>query len=205
MRKFAVATFVLSTFAGMAAGAEFETQGAPTWTTVSGFTAATVVPVTSSAGEALRAIRWIEAQDRPISFRATFYKLSNTEPAAGETERPMCVDAHCAGGLTETERSATVGAYRYVTKVQVCTNPDHNSNETARLKGIRLWGARLNADGSLSAIGGAHEAKRTNCTSWRAARSCPAGQVAVGLRGYHDSSGSFKGIELQCAPMKLRR
>jgi hypothetical protein len=76
--------------------------------------------------------------------------------------------------------------------IQVCLSA------TDRVKGIRLYGARLDrATGKLTNTTGYQEFTRPNCKTWKTATYCPVGMVATRLGGpivHHN----FTGISLYC-------
>lgn len=97
---------------------------------------------------------------------------------------------------------------RAITSLQVCTN-------NQKIKGVRIWGAEFDAQGKLKYDDGIKdEFKRTNCKSdgWQQRVTCPAGQIAVGLRVENSAKvegdgltyKGFTGLSLACAPYSLK-
>ena len=69
------------------------------------------------------------------------------------------------------------------------------------IKGIEVYGATANSAGRFISDGSTDNFSRPNCAHWSNKVSCPAGQVAVGVRvGYHggQSSKQYRNIALIC-------
>ena len=83
----------------------------------------------------------------------------------------------------------------YIGGIQVCLN-----GAGKRIKGIRIFGRKLNrATGQLAAAG-KKEFERPNCNTWSPKRSCPAGQIATALAVYSGDGGAT-GLKLVCKPV----
>lgn len=103
--------------------------------------------------------------------------------------------------LSRQTLRASVGANHFVTGIQICTSGQSNRTRR-RIKGLRLWGARILPDGTVRRDGVVHEDTLPNCTVWYERQMCIGNRVAVGLRAFYDESRLkpwFTGIALQCA------
>ncbi|PAP77244.1 hypothetical protein [Rubrivirga marina] len=83
--------------------------------------------------------------------------------------------------------------------VQACLNRAGD-----RLKGLRIWGAHVGRaePGSVEPDGALFgEFERPNCHEWAAKRSCPEGEVAIGVTVHGDEGREFEasGVSLTCA------
>jgi hypothetical protein len=145
-----------------------------------------------------------ESGDYPCHFkirRRDFDSLSNSQYANGGDDNRSC---------DWTSKSKEVLSFSdtdtYIRGVQVCLN----GNET-RVKGIRVFGARLNrATGALANVSGNKEFVRPNCkqNDWKAAVYCPVGQVATKLRisstGRYGSMVETEGLGLLCRAITVQ-
>jgi DNA-binding beta-propeller fold protein YncE len=94
----------------------------------------------------------------------------------------------------------------FVSGVSVCLN-----NDGTKVKGWRLNGKKINADGTLTDVNRAIAGPRANCPSdesgWRPFVNCAAGELATAAE-IHFAAGSdardWIGIELQCRALKVR-
>ncbi|MCG8467844.1 MAG: hypothetical protein MJB57_06475 [Gemmatimonadetes bacterium] len=97
--------------------------------------------------------------------------------------------------------NVSVGADRYIVALQVCTN-DRNDPEKRRIKGLRLWGATLNPNGTINRTGGVRHDELPNCRDWATKRSCLGDRrVAVGVIVHWNADHAFSGIELRCGEL----
>ncbi|WP_412062686.1 hypothetical protein [Rubrivirga sp. IMCC45206] len=132
-----------------------------------------------------------EESDVPCAFLFFWYRNNDADVRQGHfsTEASRC------GAVAWTDPSgrllpgvevasityipdAEIGDIRAVNAVEACVNRDDD-----RIKGIRLSGAHIDEDGRVtsdSSLSG-EEFERTNCHDWRPERTCPSGEVAVGV------------------------
>ncbi len=150
--------------------------------------------VLAGTAHALTGLRLWEVGDRPCSFQLQKRTLHPTLSGA-EWEEKVWV----CGGAGRSEKTLTLGAGEYIQGVRLCTN-EPSDPEKARLKGVHLYGVRLQEDGTL-AEGASKKFERPNCKRWRSKVSCAAGQVAYGMRFFIGEGGIF-GAELWCQPVK---
>lgn len=80
----------------------------------------------------------------------------------------------------------------FVNGIQVCTHASNN-----RLKGVRLFGGVIQANGTFVASGFMQEFERTNCNTWHSLVLCPAGQVATKIRVHH-TGDTINALSLGC-------
>ena len=163
--------------------------------TESGFLATDFKKLRASDGRALYALQWWEKADKPVRIQVS--------------ERDLCADRTCYSqskgylstgndGNFTSSKSVGVATDHFITGIQVCVNAAVAPG-TQKLKGIRLWGARLGSNGNLIHDKYVKEAKRTNCVDWQKERKCGDEEVAVGIKAYHPTFGGFFGIALKCA------
>ena len=74
----------------------------------------------------------------------------------------------------------------------MCTNSGNG-----RLKGVRIFGARVPRNGTIEAQEAMREAKMGNCAAneWRNPVHCPDGQVAEGLLVYRQRRSGVAGLQ----------
>lgn len=177
----------------------------PSWTSVSGETAPNSDIIDAPSPYAIKGILVVETGDRPWVVGAALETLCNGICPDGpdDTENRIRSDPEFdlmgLGGL-EQSLDLSLDDDHYVTALQVCTSGQNNP-DNRRIKGLRIWGARLGSQGQLVGSSEMHEERRTNCSQWYPRLECPVGQVAVGLRGYFDSRRSdpfFTGLAMRC-------
>ena len=180
----------------------FETQGQGSWMSVSGYSNAHYegYRTTSGSSYALRKLKFYEMTDDPCLIYA-YYKTMNTADQA-ETFNGKG-KLHLKDGWSGSMEEVDVGANHFITGIKVCTNDKDSSK--AKIKGIKLYGARLNSDGSLTQNSTPATFSRNNCKEWHSKVSCPSGQVVDGIRGYYnDKKYGFSGIAIHCSSIKQR-
>ena len=90
----------------------------------------------------------------------------------------------------------------YITAIQVCLNNKKDASKK-RIKGLKLWGASFNLDGSLKMSSTPRVHTLPNCKSWQPKVACPAGQIAIGIKGFYVSNTiGFAGLALRCASLQ---
>lgn len=190
--KITVAAFLLIVLVSIATTAE---QGSNVNTTaVSGFSGSAVT-VNLESPLALTGIGTRENGDKPCQVTYSFRNLNSGSGQAGRDTNLTCVS-----GNSSSRKDAILGDNFYVYSVQVCTT---NVNNTARsrVKGIRIWGARVNPDNSnVRRTQTQQSFERTNCPNdgWRNRVRCPKNKVAVGLE-LHEGERGLSGVALICA------
>ncbi|NOX68627.1 MAG: LamG domain-containing protein [Gammaproteobacteria bacterium] len=141
-------------------------------------------------------IAWDEVSDIPCRL-----EVSNT----GQDENPTWARLTCP--IPDTDRptpryrvslpSAAIG------RLSICSNNRANQ----RLKGIRVWGSTINADGSLT-YSATDEVELNNCAEWSRSVLCPDNMSSTGIRVHANYRRGDKteivGLQLICRKIGLR-
>lgn len=177
----------------------------PSWTSVSGETASNSGIIDRPSPYAIKGIMVAESGDRPHLIHVTLETLCNgvcpdgPSGAANWLNSDPENDVMGLGGFGQS-LDLSLDDDHYITAIQVCTS-GQNNRDRRRIKGLRIWGARLGNQGQLVGSSEMHEKRRTNCSDWYPRLECPAGKVAVGLRGYFDGRRDdpfFTGLAMRC-------
>lgn len=206
LRRFAVlsmlagAAFPAASRATLPVMREIRSTGVTTDTAISGFTASQRTIRQPGGGAFLSGLDFDEVGDKPCFIRAHWWRFnSDNTPQELATTFDIC-SSHVDGDrsiLYADARQTKTG----VRAIQVCNNSSNNH----RLKGAKIFGATLdqNGNGSVVSTGDSRSFERTNCSPpWKTTRTCPAGQVAVGLLIEHTSE-EITGLGLRCAPIEI--
>ncbi|NNL88562.1 MAG: LamG domain-containing protein [Marinicaulis sp.] len=157
--------------------------GEPKFSGLSGYEGATTKMVDLKT-DFLHHIEWWERGDRPCRIA-----LNGEENwGCGETE-----SLHKSVGLYPYPDQAAVGS------IEVCSS--FNSNR--RLKGIRIRGDRINADGSTVYWPNVQTEALNNCKEWHNPVLCPSDTLATGMIVHYNESGimdsrEIVGLQLVC-------
>ncbi len=142
-----------------------------------------------------------------------FYERGN-DPIKVDTWTLKLCNANCPSGDTHTLKfrepkglpemwSVQVPKDHYVTAIQVCTND--KSDAKTKIKGLRVWGARINAAGRLVHSGSKYEKKLNNCKKWQSKVSCSDSRVATGVKLHYGSDKvGFSGMSIACSKLKKK-
>ena len=87
-----------------------------------------------------------------------------------------------------------------IVKLAVC----NNDNRKERLKGIEIWGSRINDDGSATFDSDSNEVELPNCKEWGSAVICDEGWAATGLNVYVNSLDDITALSLICRRIEQR-
>jgi hypothetical protein len=178
------------------AGDFFRDDATRRWTATSGSGDSSWLEHTPSANEGIYGIGVAETGDKPqeINFLNNILSSGAGKTMGGEFLRLF----NGATGM----KYATLPTDYYITAVQACVNNN-------RIKGLRVWGTKLDANGLPTGALVSAEFQRTNCgaNDWAEKVSCGAEKVAVGARAnyYGNFTGSkttFSGITLHCGKTK---
>ncbi len=151
--------------------------------------------------KAMGGLKMWEIADHACSWQMQYRKLTPLL-ASGEWSRKIKA---CGSELGKSPKTVELGAGEYVEGIQICTNQRKNDKKT-RLKGVRLFGARVKSDGTVQSGTSQTEFHRTNCKVWRQKAMCPEGQLAYAATFYEGKKGVFTngifGVELHCQAVR---
>lgn len=193
---------LLGIFSGLANAAESYTTSNSRWTnTVSGFPTNVFDEWIVEDGFALNMISGRETS-------ALIGNDSNDHPAIldlGAHELCAAGDA-CIGHLHKrfkiedsnpaSNRTATLGARRYMTGLKVCLN-NRNQVRDIKLKGIKIYGGPIRDNGTIN-TSRTSEFHRPNCAKWSNKVQCGPKKYISGIRAFRGQKG-FTGIAIHCS------
>lgn len=150
-------------------------------------------------------VTWFEDKDKPCNLKLEIDAL-NAE-VRRDAHLPLWVNRKYGEGERDAkdlcqgspgnEKTATLLAGQFLRGIAVCTT-DKKDSDKDRIKGLRLFGATIDAAGRVTAAEGSpREVRHTNCARWHPPVKCAAGQIAIGLRIHH-SDGAYTGLGLKC-------
>lgn len=142
----------------------------------------------TSGFKAINRITNYERQDTPCKMKVKMRHFNNyKETTDSEELLSNCNNDKITVGFSNTET--------YVSAVQVCTRTG------SKVKGLRVWGRKLNrSTGALASVGRVED-KRPNCNTWETKQSCPTGKVATEIKANYTGylgGNTFQGISLVC-------
>lgn len=220
MKKHAIAVLALAIVAAVGAHAQSR-AGLADALRYEGGKQQNITPISGSAGEnapskavltsnaagvlngavgMLQKIEFYEDIDDPVRFVGSGNIPWTSGGKAQSTVVSATLGAESAGTGT-SKKTVMVAPGRAINGLQVC-------EVNGKVKGLRIFGGSFNESGAFVPDHGAvtHEAKRPNCLTqnqWKTKVQCPAGQVAIGLRGDRSPGKGFTGLALICSPYKL--
>jgi hypothetical protein len=172
--------------------------GDPVLTSRSGF-AGDVARTVDLVDSFMSRIFWREEADRPCIVTVRSGDTGDAEtlslPGCGavtvERDNTGFVELQLAD---EPDTAVAIG------QLQVC----NNANDNKRLKGLRIWGDRINSDGSTTYIPNSDEDTMPNCARWRTSVLCGPGYAATGLV-VHATNASGNNQQITGLQMICRR
>lgn len=192
----AASSVILATATPAAAGdsGKSELEGPITFSAVSGDTAAWVwTPYETTSYQAANAVTWWEERNDPCGWKVLTRHLNKKDDPDGTRK---LLDGTCQKTGRDDERTIARPSLEAITSIEVCTNGKDTGKR--KIKGLRIWGRTVSAGKVADNEAGPAEITRANCNSWAAKKvSCPQGQVAVGLKIYHEDDAAT-GIALAC-------
>jgi hypothetical protein len=175
-----------------------ETAGPTTWSGTAdwrgptGFshTGAGVVTQNWSAEAdwALTSMNWRERRDDAVWFEFVGRQLCADQDCGYRTLHTFKTEQ---GNLT-SQKSVVTGDERYATALAVCTS------SSGKIKGVRLWSARIRADRTLEPGSERDQFERTNCRNWHSPEECGPRQVIVGIRAHGTTDKGYTGLSIRC-------
>lgn len=157
------------------------------WRGPSGFPGTHSQTYMAEPDRALTSMNWREKQDDPVWFEFVGRTLCADEECGEWTDHHFSLES----GNVLSQKWVVTGDEHYATGLNVCTSG------SGKIKGVRLWGARIRADRTLQESG-RQEFTRTNCRNWHTARHCPDGAVIVGLRAHYIPEDGYVGLSIRC-------
>jgi len=153
----------------------------------------------------LTKIEWQEGNNRPcaVTLFGYHYGLDAGEPPQGWPSVEF--DCRSTGLLGSSFKDVSTSLTTPVHAIQVCNN---TRNSNWRLKGVRLFGAKINSDGTTEPANLNDEEVLPNCNNWGRKRSCPANQVATGVvvlasDAGGDDKANITGMRLICREVRV--
>ena len=168
---------------------ELDSSATTTRTSGSMYPASTTLGSTGDFKAINRITNW-ESGDRPCHMKVKMRHLNNynESSASHNLKSTNCSGDKITVGFSDTET--------YIRGVQVCT-------KWSRIKGLRVWGSKLNRqNGALTNVARVED-KRPNCDRWHVKYYCPAGKVATQIIADHNSP-DYTGIALKCREIVVK-
>ncbi len=137
---------------------------------------------------ALRGMRFAGPDSRAVSSVPGFLHP--------DADRNIVANWYGDNDTSNRQEAVLPGGY-FITSVQICDN--NKSSNVRELKGLRVWGHKLDNSGRPIQPVGPVEVKKSNCKKWRTKVSCPTGQIAHSYRSYPNRNSS---IALVCAKVE---
>lgn len=136
----------------------------------------------------LTSMNWRERGDDPVWFEFVGRKV------CADTACPQAAPHRFSlrnGNLT-SQKSVVTGDEHYATSLAVCTSG------SGKIKGVRLWYARVRANRTLERASSPGGFQRTNCSNWHSPEQCGARQVIVGIRAHYTDQKGYTGLSIRC-------
>ncbi len=138
----------------------------------------------------IKEIRWSEKGDKPCSMLARTRPLDSTIDKTGYESVSFC-------GTGSSEKKVEFRDSRYFLRGIAACMTEKKSSRKNRLKGIRIYPARVAANGSVTAMNTYEEERRHHCDTWFPAVFCGNDEIASGINIYYED-GTFRGLGLRC-------
>lgn len=195
----AVATLVGGAVASARTIITYNFTGDATRSDVSGHSSSTKKShYAANASTALYGLSMWEEGDRAIAFQVNQAKLS---PTGGEVSAGSVIKF--AGYNERSKKTVSLGNDHYIEGIKICTSGEKGNTAKKRLKGVKLYGARLRSDGSIQSGVTTATFKRANCKQWEKKAMCPKGQLAYAVTMYRGDKG-INGASLLCKAVERK-
>ena len=145
-----------------------------------------------------------ERGDMPCQNTAWYHSLNSSARTGVNAYVSVCPTA---GAWGDTKHFIKFTGDRYVHAIQMCDNGKTTAKTGYRLKGLKMWSARIDRKTAKVMKEDASPSKweRTNCKSWKKKVACGADKVARSLQIHTDAGDEWvTGVALQCAKIELR-
>ena len=159
-----------------------------------------VLEDTAYAG--IKGFSWWENQDKPCKFTVHRVSLNDVSPYANSLtdvkKHPTDNSASICAGSPGDEKTVKFvdGTQRFVRGIAVCTS-DKNKSSDERIKGLRIYAAKVNENGTVESLDVNRDDSQTNCKIWHAPVYCPRDYIVTALR-LHQINDYFTGIGIKC-------
>ena len=171
-------------------------------TKVSGNAGTAVKEITDLDQAAMTSISVTETSDVPTQIKFNFKWLPGKTDADKSSPGEETVQ-YPNGPKIGTSAFKGTGFSKnpelFIRGVKVCQNKKNN-----RIKGIKIYSAKVDAAGKVTKGNPEDEFKRPNCNDWKNGVFCPDNKVAVGAIGHYSDKG-FVGLALRCQAVELIR
>jgi len=160
----------------------------------------------ASGGQGTIHHRWVGEPDRALTS-LIFREQANDAVRVEFVGMNLCTGPPCAsstdhrfelrsGNLT-SQQSVWVGEWHYAVALEACIS------RSGKLKGLKMWGARIRPNGTLAAASQPAEFERPNCRDWGPKIQCGADRVVVGLWLREDANKGFVGLSIKCGRVAM--
>ncbi len=148
------------------------------------------IKITRTIFMGIKEIRWSEKGDKPCSMLVRTRALDLTIDKTGYESVSLC-------GSNSSEKKVEFRNRRYFLRgIAACTTNKKSSSKN-RLKGIRIYPARVAASGTVTNINTFEEERRHHCDTWFPPVFCSDGEIASGVNIYYEDD-VFRGLGLRC-------
>jgi len=148
------------------------------------------INITRTVFMGIKEIRWHEKSDKPCSMLVRTRPLDLAIDKTGYESASLC----------ESSRSEKKVEFRnrrhFLRGIAACTTNKKSSSKN-RLKGIRIYPARVAASGTVTNINTFEEERRHHCDIWFPPVFCRDGEIASGVNIYYEDD-IFRGVGLRC-------
>jgi Concanavalin A-like lectin/glucanases superfamily len=149
--------------------------GDPSFTSVAGHTG-TNKRVLDLASSFASSFSWAEVSDNPCYFQVEGPDYTGHKGI--DVGCPPTWGGYIKGPeLEEGQHFVSLDNGMVIGRLEVCTTYMANK----RLKGLRIWGGKINPDGTDTYVPSSDEEALPNCSQWSASVLCPIGQYATGV------------------------
>lgn len=149
--------------------------------------------------EGLSALSFYEQADDATEVTGWGRQLTDSTNPRPDDTIEKTVDIRGSSGNYQSKQTLELSR-GYIVAIQVCTNGDSQP----KIKGARIWGATLDANGKPVATSESPKFERPHCKRWASKVSCGADKVAVGFRmHWSDLYGTgYSGMSLWCSKVE---
>ena len=149
----------------------------------------------------LKTVTWYEKADKPCKLTISARDLYDPDKLVATSDYELDI---CGGAASNKKLvSFTDSRRNFIRGVAVCTTDKKDSSDN-RLKGIKIFAAKVTTDGQVTELTTFEKNEHTNCAKWRKAVYCPAGHVAHGIQIHH-TDGYFRGLAVKCRKVITKR